>query len=651
MAISPINLSRTSFNLRTLSLIDSLRQNTLKLFLEQNRVATGNRLNAPSEDPVLAAKAMQLTEVLEHQDQILANIRHADSFLAAADSGIGEISTLLIDAHNIALEMVNSTSSQDQRDSMAELVDGIIDQLVSVGNRTYQGVYLFGGFRTREAPFTQLHGGVEYHGDASAILAHVDEAQDAQINLTGNDIFGVLSGQVSGWVDLDPALEEDTRLADVKGTTGNGVADGRILISLDSPATGFTVDLAPADTIGDVIDLINNAAEQAGLTVGAGNQFYASINAAGDGIQIVVGGGNVTITDISEGTTARDLGIRGTAAGTLVGSDIDPRLTGHTSLSSLLGGTGVTLGSIQITNGSLSETVDLSGATTVQDVLNRINSAGTDARATINANADGIDVINLMSGLSMSVGEAGGDTAEVLGIRSLHAGTSLSELNHGQGVDIREGYDDLAIYAKDGSTFNVRLDGSTTIQDVLDRINAAATAAGVGVTASQATTGNGIRLVDTTGGAGVLRVERADASAAIDGLGLNKTTNGTELIGDDVNGIKPDSVFSALIDLHAALVGGGEEAEQKISLAAERLEFFIEHVSRTQGVVGARSKAMGIRLDLTEGAVLSTRSLLSEVKDLDYTEAVTRFQQAQTTLQANLMTGSRLLQLSLLDYI
>jgi flagellin-like hook-associated protein FlgL len=60
---------------------------------------------------------------------------------------------------------------------------------------------------------------------------------------------------------------------------------------------------------------------------------------------------------------------------------------------------------------------------------------------------------------------------------------------------------------------------------------------------------------------------------------------------------------------------------------------------------------MSTRLQYTEAAVDSSTALLSEVKDLDYTEAITRFQQAQTTLQANLMSGSRMLQLSLMDFI
>ena len=55
MAVTPINIVRVSTNLQSISLLDTLRRNTMQLFLEQNRMATGEKLNAPSEDPVLAA--------------------------------------------------------------------------------------------------------------------------------------------------------------------------------------------------------------------------------------------------------------------------------------------------------------------------------------------------------------------------------------------------------------------------------------------------------------------------------------------------------------------------------------------------------------------------------------------------------------------
>src|SRR5512134_3489679 len=134
MAVTSINVSRVTNNLQTITLLESLRRNTLGLFLEQNRVSSGNRFTAPSEDPVASSRAIELTEILERQDQILSNIQHADGFLAVTDAGMGEINDLLGQAYAIASEMVNTTADVSQRLSMAELVKGIINQLVTVGN-------------------------------------------------------------------------------------------------------------------------------------------------------------------------------------------------------------------------------------------------------------------------------------------------------------------------------------------------------------------------------------------------------------------------------------------------------------------------------------------------------------------------------------
>ncbi len=657
MAISSINVSRVSHNMRTLSLLESLRANTMRLFAEQVRISSGNRLNAPSEDPVMSARAIQLTEVLEQQDQILANLRHADSFMTTTDASISEVNDLLIQARSIASEMVNSTADQSQRDAMAELVTGIIDQLVTVGNRMYGNVYLFGGQQTLRMPFTQVHGGVEYRGDEAPLKVQAARNQEQTINLTGAELFGALSGTVSGYVDLNPAIAADTRLVDLGGTAGRGVRPTLMRVALTVPNVSFLVDLSGADTAGNVVDAINAAAAAAGLVVGPGGDFQAGFNAARNGFQLNAAG-NVTVTEVGEGVTARDLGLLGTGAGILVGRDVNTRLTPMTRIADLFGGTGAALGAIRIDNGSLSATIDLAGAVTVQEVLNRINFAGVEVEARINDAATGIDIVSRMSGSDLHVGEAGGTSAELLGIRSLHGGTELSRLNHGRGVSTVAGKDDLRFIARDGTLIDVNLDGARTMQDVIDRINARSALAGFPppITASLVVEGNGLKIVDNTGGAGPLTVQRLNFSAAIDDLGLSAAVTaggGNELIGADPNGIRPESVFSALIDLHRALTMGGPQhrQEQAITAAAERIQGFIDQTTRLQGVVGARSRAMTTRLQMTEDAVLKTRELLSSVKDLDFTEAITKFQQAQTALQANLMTGPRLLQMTLLDFL
>lgn len=655
MAVTSVNITRMSNNLQTAALLESLRNNTLGLFVEQNRIASGNKYVAPSEDPVNSTRAIELTEILERQEQVLSNIRHADSFLAVTDSAIGEVNDLLSQAYSIASEMVNTTSDRSQRLSMAELVRGIINQLVTVGNRTYEGVQLFGGQQTLGHPFTQATGGVEYRGDTGTLTAHVDYQQNPAFNLDGAELFGMLSSKVTGYVDLNPALAAETRLADLDGAAGVGVSKSYIRIATSSPAEGFLVDLSNADTVGDVVDFINAAARDAGLNVGAGGDFNASINPGGTGINIAVGAGTITVDEVGDGVTARDLGLTATAAPAVNGGDLNPKLTRSTTIASLFGGAGAVLGQIQLKSGEHEVTVDLSTAATVGDILNRINGAGLGAEARINDAGTGIDVINRVSGMRMSVGELGGNTANLLGIRSLHGGTDVSTLNDGRGLQTVSGEVDIRVVARDGSNVDVNLDGSKTINDVLAKINAAAAGAGVNIAASLAVNGNGIRIVDNTGGAGTMRIERMNASTAIDDLGLNQTVaaGATQLVGDDVNTVRTDSVFTALYDLHDALTATNPShvQEQQITKAAEVIAGFTDRANQLQGIMGSRSRAMTTRLQMTEDAVVASRSLLSQVKDLDYTEAITQFQQAQTALQGNLMTGPRLMQLSLLNFL
>jgi flagellar hook-associated protein 3 FlgL len=56
-------------------------------------------------------------------------------------------------------------------------------------------------------------------------------------------------------------------------------------------------------------------------------------------------------------------------------------------------------------------------------------------------------------------------------------------------------------------------------------------------------------------------------------------------------------------------------------------------------------------MEQTEDAVAATTVLLSGLRDVDFAEAVTKFQQAQTALQASLLTISQTLNLSLMDFL
>ena len=111
-------------------------------------------------------------------------------------------------------------------------------------------------------------------------------------------ILGMRDGNLEG-TGLDPKVTSSTLISELNN--GSGLTLGTI--SIVNGAASGTVSLSSANTMGDVLDLINNA----GLNV------TASINSAGNALQVVSNDPNrvAVVNDIGTGTTAEDLGLGG----------------------------------------------------------------------------------------------------------------------------------------------------------------------------------------------------------------------------------------------------------------------------------------------------------------------------------------------------
>jgi flagellin-like hook-associated protein FlgL len=194
----------------------------------------------------------------------------------------------------------------------------------------------------------------------------------------------------------------------------------------------------------------------------------------------------------------------------------------------------------------------------------------------------------------------------------------------------------------------VDVTGLASVQDVIDAINAAATGAGAGVTASFATTGNGIVLTDTAGGGGTLALSPQNYSDAAADLGLTAPAAAGVIAGTDVNPVRTAGVFSNLSRLREALLGNDQKS---ITEAAEGLASDTGRVTRVRGETGARVQELELRQDGIEDQNVTTKALLSTLEDTNYTDAIARFQTLQTALQASMQTTGRMLNLSLLDFL
>lgn len=650
MAVLPLNIARVSNLTRTSLVTSAVSRTQAQLAGVQNELTTGKRLNRPSDDPGDASAAIQLQKVLEQRKAYADNIDAARSQLSEVDSTLSDLTSLLQQAQTIASANAGSDVTSDARKAAAAVVQSIYQQAVSLGNKQFNGTYLFGGDRATQPPFeVGENGGVKFVGSATTLLNRVDENASLSFMANGADVFGAMSTRITGTADLTPAASGATRLADLRGAGGDGVKRGAIV--LDNGTVSATVDLSKADSLGDVVTIINSA--------GVGG-ITAAIAPAGN---LVLSGGaadNISVSEVHGGSLASQLGILNPAGGgagvPLAGAALQPLLTELTPLTALKGGAGIDLASgLKITSGNTTVTVNftsppLRAGATVGDLLNAINASGADVTARINAMGNGIDIVNPNQGAQMTVGENGGTTAADLGVRSFAGSMPLSELNLGQGAQTADG-DDFSVTRSDGTSFSVDLSGAVTVQDVVDRINDADTAGGLNpptLTASIAATGNGIVLTDTAGGAGTASVTALNFSSAAKDLGLDVTAIGNVITGRDVNPVAAQGVFANLAALRDALEASDQAG---ITAAAGHLSGDYDRVVRVRGETGARVQEFEARRDRLEDQNLAAQRLLSDLQDTDFTNAIAKFEALQTSLQAAMQAGARSLSLSLMDFL
>ena len=646
---------RSTLQQTTDRLLSAVQRTQFEMDQAQSALSSGKSVNRPSQEAGRTPVIMVLENQLQARNQHERNLQHSIGLLNFVDQSFADVTDNLIEARSIASSQIGIGSSADTRRSEAAVIDAMIEGLIQVSNRQFQGVSLFGGHRSaalNQPVFEDFLGGVRYTGAAGDLAADVGLADPLAFNANGADGFGALSTRVIGDVDLDPQATAATRIVDVNGAQGFGVRLGSIVVSVNG--TPVTLDLSTIDTLGDVVTRVNDAIDSVNPAAGA-------LSIGGPGYDLTANAGHtISINDLGADVSAADLGINVSATGaTVAGGDLDVRLTELTELAAL-GATVDFTGGLKIAQGGQNAIADFSAATTIQDLINEINRHNLGLRLGVNGDATGLNLVSEVSGIEMSVGEnSGGTTAQDLGLRTFGLSTLLSDFRLGLGIESQQAADDFAFEVHDGRTFNVNLDGLASVGQLITAINTAATAAGLTVGApgaggtdfnvGLAADGNGYLFEDNTVGPNDFRVAQLDISLAATHLGINKNAGaGNTIAGDDLAKVRVESVFTHLIKLRDALASDDTAG---ITLAGEAIELDVESQALARAEVGVRSQRVAQQQQRSAELKTTEQSMLSELQDADFTEVITRFLQLQQQLQAALQVGSQNLQLSFLDFL
>jgi flagellar hook-associated protein 3 FlgL len=167
--------------------LGTLQSNMLKTQLQ---LSTGRRVLTPADDPVASARALEVTQSLEINDQYKTNRQTAASSLAQVDTTLGTVGDLLDDVKDTILYAGNPALSISDREALAVDLEARMKDLLGQANTADgTGGYVFAGYKTNTLPFAQTATGADYYGDQGERELQVGSGRKMAISASGSEIF------------------------------------------------------------------------------------------------------------------------------------------------------------------------------------------------------------------------------------------------------------------------------------------------------------------------------------------------------------------------------------------------------------------------------------------------------------------------------
>jgi flagellar hook-associated protein 3 FlgL len=265
--------------------IRSIQQQQVDVLKTQQQLSTGRRILTPSDDPVAAARVLEVSQSSSLNDQYSTNRKTAISTLSLEESILGSITSLIQDVQTTAVNAGNPTLSNENRASFATELRGRYQELLGLANSNDgAGQYLFAGYQGATKPFAEASpGNVAYSGDQGQRLVQISASRQLAVSDAGLDIFQRIRNGNGTFVTAASA-----------SNAGTGIVDGGSVLDTAKWAAAankdFTIRFA-----GDV-SVAAGATNAATDAVTGGIVDQAAWDASSKSLQISVAAGAVAGT-------------------------------------------------------------------------------------------------------------------------------------------------------------------------------------------------------------------------------------------------------------------------------------------------------------------------------------------------------------------
>lgn len=242
--------------------VSTINRQTAELLHLQQQVSTGRRIVNPSDDPVAAARAMEVQQAKDVIGQYSTNQSNAQAALNLEETQLQSVLDMFGRLRELTVQAGNDPLSANDRRSVAMELRARFDELMGIANSTDgSGQFLFSGFQGGTRPFggnvdAIINGTsteVQYLGDDGQRTLQVSPTRYLPVSDAGNDVFMRIKTGNGYFTTAYAAANTGTGVIDAGSvtnpTTWNALADKNYSIA-------FSVDntVNPPVTYYDILD-------------------------------------------------------------------------------------------------------------------------------------------------------------------------------------------------------------------------------------------------------------------------------------------------------------------------------------------------------------------------------------------------------------
>jgi flagellar hook-associated protein 3 FlgL len=212
--------------------VNSLLDRQTDLAKTQLELATGYKINKPSDDVLGTTQVLALEKVMETHKQYVDNAGLAEHRLQLEETALTQGADLLQRVRELAVQADNPTLTASQRAKLAPEVRELLDGMVGLANTTdADGEYIFAGYNVDTAPIDVVENPAgsglydyNYTGDSGQRNIQIGSTRQVAVGDAGDTVFGNVP-TTSGTQSIFETLEQFALDLENNTVTGNTPAD------------------------------------------------------------------------------------------------------------------------------------------------------------------------------------------------------------------------------------------------------------------------------------------------------------------------------------------------------------------------------------------------------------------------------------------